>query len=202
MRCHSNLIIIALLGILALGNLTQAQGVPAAKAKAAAALLLLDRDARVCPLDCDCDGCCGRQTCDCLAVKDAKARASLLLNVSEQKRDHGDCTDDIAGAMKRAAAEHRPIFLWVGMTCTDAPEIRKEFPTAIHCHCETMNGSATPRLLVGYVPSPTGLYRTFPKVEFTPATPVKIRESLMVPAPMPPQASFSPVAAPRMSASC
>lgn len=78
----------------------------------------------------------------------AKAKVALLLASAQRARSEKDgCMSDLGAAIARAEKEKRHLFVWVGMTCDKT--IRKEFSNGVHCHVDTLNGSAAPRLIVG-----------------------------------------------------
>ncbi len=127
-----------------------------AKAKAALALANLKRDA--------------------LPSSDAKVKAAAGFKKCQENRDL-DCSNDLNEAIKRADAERKPLFILIGMTCHDAPEIRKGFPEAVWVHVgDSFNGNSTPRLLVRPVGSTTGM--PFLRRDFAPGTPAQIRAVL------------------------
>lgn len=79
---------------------------------------------------------------------DAKCKAALLLaTVQRERSDREGCMTDLQAAIARSEKEGKHLFVWVGMTCDKA--IRDEFKDAVHVHCDTLNGSKEPRLIVG-----------------------------------------------------
>ena len=141
---------------------------PEYRAKAAIALSAAQRER---------DAVCkpGMKCCDV-------AKATVALAKAKRERENS-CTSDLAAAIERADRERRPLFVWVGMTCTASPEIRKSFPAAVHCHADSLNGNATPRLLV--MPPNAKLAQGFAKTTFSPATVGQIRGVLGIPASTP-----------------
>jgi hypothetical protein len=182
MRCRFNvplaLFVVPLLAGMAIGQ-DAPKNVEVAKAKAKAALMLATvSPAKAMPCDGLCQGkceCCG-DSCNC--DQKTKAKALLLLKAAERVREQHDCATDFPAAFNRAKAENRVLMVWVGMTCVSAPEIRDAFPDAVHCHCDSMNGSSTPRILATQLPSPDGQFRSFPRSMFNAQTPARIREAV------------------------
>lgn len=118
------------------------------------------------------------EPCHDLCPKVCAAKFTALLMLSAKPPD---CTDDLADAAKRAAKEKRPLFLWVGMTCVEAPAIRKAFPAAVHCHVAGNLGDTTPRLLVG--PGSDGRYWVFAKDNLGKAATAETIRAVLTPAP-------------------
>ncbi len=98
-----------------------------AKARAAFALARLHRDATT--------------------ASEAQGKAAGALKKCQEARDTA-CLADLEEAIALANKTGRPLFVWVGMTCTEQPEIRAAFKDAVHAHANSMNGIAEPRLLV------------------------------------------------------
>ena len=73
------------------------------------------------------------------------AKAALEKCKLEREEREG-CMTDLGAASAKASAEGKVLFVWVGMTCE--PSIRKEFPQAVHCHVDSLNGYTTPRLAI------------------------------------------------------
>jgi hypothetical protein len=135
-----------------------AQEVDLARAKANAALALAKLKREAAP------------------TSDAKNMAAAALKKCQEDRDFG-CLHDLNEALRRADRERKPLFIVVGMTCHEAPEIHKSFHDAVRVHVGgSFNGNATPRLLVRPVGSTTGM--PFLRRDFGPDTPVQIREVL------------------------
>lgn len=119
-----------ILMMLAIAAIANADDIAIAKAKAKASLLLAQAHRTHTPTD-------------------AKAHAAAVLHLVQCQREReASCTSDLAAAQERAARTGKPLFVWVGMTCTAAPEIRKAFAYGVHCHVDANNGDTTPRLLV------------------------------------------------------
>lgn len=59
-----------------------------------------------------------------------------------------ECHTDLASAKADALKQDKQLVLWVGMTCEAIPEIRDGLSACVHCHVDSYNGSATPRLCV------------------------------------------------------
>lgn len=51
-------------------------------------------------------------------------------------------------AAEKAFREDRPLVLWVGMTCGDAPELRVSLATAVHCLVPENGGNTRPRVIL------------------------------------------------------
>ncbi len=77
----------------------------------------------------------------------AKDKASAALKKRQEAREP-ICFDDLGVAIALANKAGRPLFVWVGMTCTEQPEIRVAFQDAVHAHTMILNGKPEPRLLV------------------------------------------------------
>lgn len=157
--------------LIVLAIITSAFAQPAddfkAKARAALSLAKIKRDA---------DG--------------AEAKAKVMLSLAQCQRERGACLDDVGAAMDRAAKDGKRVFIWVGMTCHDEPALRAEFPGVVHCHTDTLNNNATPRLLVG--PLPDGTFQPVPRSKIDAKTPAAIRGLLNKQASPPVPVSFAP----------
>lgn len=106
----------------------------------------------------------------------AKALAMLAIAKAQANRRANECMNDPAAALERSRVEGKPVFFWVGMTCHDLPALRATFTgEAIHCHMDSANGSAKPRLVV----QPIGRGGMgWPKEVIGTETPAQIREFL------------------------
>lgn len=78
---------------------------------------------------------------------DAKASVLKMLAKVQHERDEGACMTDLHAAIAKSEKTHKPLFLWIGMTCDK--EVRGAFSDAVHCHIEALNGDDSPRLIVG-----------------------------------------------------
>jgi hypothetical protein len=113
---------------------------------------------------------------DTVQTSDAKLKAAASFKKRQEVRDL-DCLSDLGKAIKRADDEMKPLFILVGITCHDTPEIRKGFPDAVWVHVgDSFNGNSTPRLLVRPVGSTTGI--PFLRKDIGPRTPAEIRKVL------------------------
>jgi len=123
---------------------------------------------------------------------DCESKASASLALAKRQRERDTCLGDVAEASAKAKAENKWLFVWVGMTCHDAPHVRAAFPGVIHCHADESAGDKTPRLLVG--PLSDGAYKVFPRdaVESEKAA-ERIRKEVDGYQAAPPQASVSSV---------
>jgi len=131
------------------------------------------------------DGCCG-------TVKEAKSKANQLLTAIEKMVDKTveqcknqaeqilaksyDCSNSLQDTLSRSKRENKPYMLWVGMACTEAPEIRKAFPDAVHCHLDSLNNNSTPRIVAGKPGQ--SLNYVYLKSSFDSTTPQRIRDAL------------------------
>lgn len=158
MRYSTNFVALAVLCLLGTFAVAQDDAAVIAKARAKAALDLMQRN----------------REREQVAAAMASAKAGLT-----ELAQHRDCMPDYMAAWNRAKSERKPLFLWVGMTCTDAPEIRREFKDAVHCHVSDMNGDATPRLIVGRIGSMH--YRFERSTLFNADTPAAIQRALPAP---------------------
>ncbi len=84
---------------------------------------------------------------DVTAASDATSKAAGALKKRQEDRDTA-CLSDLGEAIALANKTGRPLFVWVGMTCVEQPEIRAAFKDAVHAHADRLNGIAEPRLLV------------------------------------------------------
>lgn len=175
---------IALLCSCALG--AHAQNTDSAKAKASAALALnhAQRERVINP---------PKATCD------AKCQASIALAAAARERaEREGCMTDLGAAIAKSEKEKKPLFLWVGMTCDRA--IRDAFKDAVHVHCDSLNDSKEPRLVVG--PSKFVNWKLM-KHELKPEIIPAIKRFIETPAPMKQQSHAPPVMMPAFtSASC
>jgi len=159
------LIPIALIAASAICPASGADDVTVAKARAKAALDLMQR----------------HRERDTIAA--AKAIATAALTKASKDRE---CMEDVTAAVERATKAGRLLFIWVGFDCNGEPHIRKAFPDAIHCHADEANGDKTERILAGDPKS--GKMHRFDRVTFTPKTPAVIRQTIQTtPAPVVPQ---------------
>ena len=85
------------------------------------------------------------------------------------------CIADVPTARAKAAAESRPLLIWVGGCDTVDKAVRGAFPDAVHCHCDSINGSSEHRLLI---PVREGSYAVFDSQKLTKASVPDIRAVL------------------------
>lgn len=79
----------------------------------------------------------------------ALARARATAEVTKAKPKH-ECLTDLSTAMAKARKEAKALVCWVGMQCTDLPEVRAVAPDkdAVHCHLSDWQGDRGKYLVV------------------------------------------------------
>jgi len=116
----------------------------------------------------------------------ARLRALALLRLAAPMPDADDvptppakmqsaCLADVPTARAKAAAESRPLLIWVGGCETVDKAVRGAFPDAVHCRCDSLNGSSDHRLLI---PLQAGSYAVFNSEKLTKANVPDIRAVL------------------------
>lgn len=85
------------------------------------------------------------------------------------------CIPDVPAARAKATAESRPLLIWVGGCESVDKAVRGAFPDAVHCHCDSFNGSDEHRLLI---PLREGVYAVFDSSKLTVASIPDIRHIL------------------------
>ena len=77
----------------------------------------------------------------------ALAKAKVIVLRDEPKNAaRTECYTDLTAAKAESARVGKQLVLWVGMTCEAIPEIRDGLAACVHCHVDSYNGSASPRL--------------------------------------------------------
>ncbi len=79
-----------------------------------------------------------------------KAAAALALARATRERATGaksECHTDLSKAIAAARKSEQPVILWIGMQCESVPEVRDGLADCVHCHADSYNGNATPRLM-------------------------------------------------------
>lgn len=89
----------------------------------------------------------------CTAVRgdeshETNARSALALAKAKRERDATTCLVDYAAAIVEARRADKHLILWVGMKCSDHPQLRRELADAIHCHVPDQRGDRTPRVVI------------------------------------------------------
>lgn len=87
--------------------------------------------------------------------KEAESRAALALAKAKREREQAKaktvalaCHSDYTVAAAEAARSKKPLVLWVGVKCSDIPELRKALSEAVHCHLAIQRGDDTPRIVI------------------------------------------------------
>ena len=84
-----------------------------------------------------------------LALLRLSAPPAIAEPTQPQRPKHDPpCIAELPAARAKANAENRPLLIWVGGCETVDKTVRGAFPDAVHCHCDTINGSAEHRLLI------------------------------------------------------
>lgn len=86
---------------------------------------------------------------------EARAKAALALAKAKREREKGkgaevpaDCHKDYTAAVREAERTGKPMVLWVGVQCTDHPELRKDLRNAVHCHMARRAGQREPGVVI------------------------------------------------------
>lgn len=123
----------------------------------------------------------------------AKAKAALALAKAQRERQATstaakpkpraivveDCYEDLTLAKTVAATLNRPLVLWVGMSCREAPEVCDQLRAdAVSCHVKTYKGDSTPRVVV---PDPKGEEYRVLKSEINKDSSISIRLRMGLP---------------------
>lgn len=89
----------------------------------------------------------------------AKAKGVLALARAQRERETAiagkrpACLEDYQIALSTAIKLSKPLAIWVGMRCTDEPEICSGIAgDVVSCHQNEFNGDKTPRLLIAGKP--------------------------------------------------
>ncbi len=119
-----------------------------------------------------------------------KAKAALALAKAQRERQATstvakpkpraivveDCYEDLTLAKTVAATLNRPLVLWVGMACSDAPDVCDGLRAdAVSCHAKSYRGDSTPRVVV---PDPKGDEYRILKTELNSTTAIGIRNRM------------------------
>ncbi len=161
MRFFISILAIALAICPSVNPSVNADDIAIAKARARAALDLMQRD---------------RERAE---VQIAKTVAAFELQKLSKDRE---CMEDVQSAVERSAREGKLLLIWVGFSCKAEPEIRSAFPDAIHCHAETANSDGTQRILLG---NPPATLHRFDRSGFTKTTPAEMKAASKIAAPTP-----------------
>lgn len=83
----------------------------------------------------------------------ATAKGALSLAKAKREREQAkgappafSCHTDYILASAEAKRTGKHLVTWIGMKCTDVPELRKGLDEAVHCHVTAMDGNGTPRV--------------------------------------------------------
>ncbi len=124
----------------------------------------------------------------------AKARAAIAIAQVQRARevaktaqvkpeagvaesDNHGCFDDIDVARRVAKKLKKPLVIWVGMTCAEAPKVHKAIQEdTVGVHLRAYNNSVTPRIVVTD-PTNNVEYRVLKK-EIDATTPISIRRRM------------------------
>jgi hypothetical protein len=79
---------------------------------------------------------------------EAAARAVLALVKAKRERETASCFSDYEAAIAAAKRADKRLVIWVGMQCSDRPQLRRELADAIHCHLPSQHGDRTPRIVI------------------------------------------------------
>jgi hypothetical protein len=79
---------------------------------------------------------------------EAEARAALALARAKREREATSCFVDYEAAVVAAKRRDKHLVLWVGMQCSDHPQLRRDLGDAIHCHLPSQHGDRTARILI------------------------------------------------------
>ena len=120
-----------------------------------------------------------------LMASDADVEAALALAKAKHGlvtirdlRNASGCWTDLKAAKTVAAAGGKPLVLWVGMTCSELPEVRAALADCVHCHLDVDAAGPGVRVLLrdgvsyyplGQSPSP-GLAKTCADLVRSPRT--------------------------------
>ena len=111
-----------------------------------------------------------------------KARSAIALASARRQREaaktDGHCIDNLDDALVVAKRERRPLVMWVGMNCVDSPIVRDALPDAVHCHLETYENDATPRIAFN---GTDGRSYQIPKTTMTDGSGLVIRQVVGLP---------------------
>ena len=76
------------------------------------------------------------------------SRAALALAKAKREREAASCHFDYDSAVAEARRLRKPLVLWIGVTCTEHPGLRRELNDAVHCHLSVHNNDRTPRVAI------------------------------------------------------
>ena len=90
---------------------------------------------------------------------EAEARAKAALALAKAKRERlqsagkgaqvpTDCHTDYTAAVREAERTGKPMVLWVGVQCSDHPELRRSLKDAVHCHMARRAGQREPGVVI------------------------------------------------------
>lgn len=79
---------------------------------------------------------------------EAQARAALALAKAKRDRQAASCFTDYAAAVAETRKTNRPLVLWVGMTCSEHPQLRAGLADAVHCHLPERGRDGAPRVVI------------------------------------------------------
>ncbi len=81
-------------------------------------------------------------------LPEAQARATLALAKAKRDREATSCFTDLASAKLESRRTRKPLVLWVGVTCAEHGELRRDLKDAIHCHVREHDGDRSPRIVI------------------------------------------------------
>src|SRR5262249_2191289 len=73
---------------------------------------------------------------------------ALALAKAKREREATSCFADYEAAVAAAKRADKHLVVWVGMTCGDHPQLRRDLADAIHCHVPSQHGDRTARIVI------------------------------------------------------
>lgn len=117
-------------------------------------------------------------------AKAAREREYSSAQTKEVGKDAGvmeGCFTDLSTARKVSKVLKKPLVLWVGMVCTDAPDTCKSLADdVVSCHLTEYHGDKSPRIVVS---DPDGVEYKIRKQDIDATTPIGVRKRMGLPVP-------------------